>query len=74
MSRVLDEIEAKYARKLATETVSLERHPEVGRAYNVRYVPTLIFVDARGKEVAQEVGYRTLEQVLAIFRKAGVKI
>ena len=74
MSKVLDEINTKYAGRLTTEYVSLEEHPEVARQYDVRYVPTLIFLDANGKEVAQEVGYRPLNQVLQIFKKAGVSI
>lgn len=74
MSKVLEEIDAKYSGKLATEHINLEDNPDIARRYNVRYVPTLIFVDAQGVEVAQEVGYRTLPQVLDIFRKAGVSI
>ena len=74
MEKVLQQIATGHPGKLATEHVYLEEHPEVAQRYGVRYVPTLIFLDADGEEVAQEVGYRTLEEVLAIFRKAGVSI
>ena len=74
MSKVLDEINDKYAGKLAAEKVNVEEHPEMAREYKVRYVPTLLFLDAEGKVVQQEVGYRSLDEVLEIFKKAGVAI
>ena len=51
MSKVLDEINDKYAGKLVAEKVNVEEHPEVAREYKVRYVPTLLFMDAEGKVV-----------------------
>ncbi len=74
MSKVLDEINQKYAGKLVAEKVNVQENPEIAREYNVRYVPTLLFMDAEGKVVQQEVGYRSLEEVLEIFKKAGVVI
>ncbi len=74
MAKVLDEINEKYAGKLAAEKVNVEEHPEMAREYKVRYVPTLLFLDAEGKVVQQEVGYRSLDEVLEIFKKAGVAI
>ena len=74
MAKVLDEINDKYAGKLAAEKVNVEEHPEMAREYKVRYVPTLLFLDAEGKVVRQEVGYRSLDEVLEIFKGAGVAI
>ena len=37
MSKVLDEINDKYAGKLVAEKVNVEEHPEVAREYKVRY-------------------------------------
>ena len=74
MSKVLDEVNDKYAGKLVAEKVDLEKNPEVAREYKVRFLPTLLFLDAEGKVVQQEVGYRSLDEVLEIFKKAGVAI
>ncbi|MBQ7263952.1 MAG: thioredoxin family protein [Synergistaceae bacterium] len=74
MEKVMQQLATGYPGKVMTEHVYLEEHPEVAKQYGVRYVPTLIFLDAHDDEVAKEVGYRTLEEVLAIFRKAGVSI
>ena len=74
MAKVLDEINQKYAGRLAAEKVDVQEHPEIAREYKVRYVPTLLFMDSEGKVVQQEVGYRSLDEVLEIFKKAGVAI
>ncbi|MBQ9565359.1 MAG: thioredoxin family protein [Synergistaceae bacterium] len=74
MTKVLKQIDAQYAGRLATQHVYLEESPELVEKYNIRYVPVLIFVDGKGQEVAQEVGYHSLEQVLSVFKKHGVKI
>ena len=62
------------AGKISTSHIYLEKNPDIAKKYNVRYVPTLIFKDASGEEIAQEVGYRSLNDVLKIFERAGVKI
>lgn len=74
MEKTLKEIDAKYSGKIATSHIYLEDNPDVAKKYNVRYVPTLLFRDASGKTVAQEVGYKDLNGVLAVFRKAGINI
>lgn len=74
MEPVIKDLEEKYKGKLTVEHVYLEEHPEVAKQYNVRYVPTLIYLDAGGKEVAQEVGYKSLDEVLQTFTRAGVKV
>ena len=74
MEPVLEELKTRYKGKVATEHIYLEDHPDVARKYKVRYVPTLIFSDARGKEFAKKIGYKPLEEIIAIFAKGGVRL
>ena len=74
MAKVMKEIDAQYSGKITTAHIYLEDNPDIAQKYKVRYVPTLLFRDASGKVVAQEVGYKSLSEVLAVFRKAGVNI
>ena len=74
MSKVLKQINATYKGKITTTHIYLENNPDIAKKYNVRYVPTLIFRDADGKEIAQEIGYRSLNDVIKIFAKNGVNI
>ena len=74
MAKVLKDINAQYSGKISTSHIYLEDNPDIAKKYNVRYVPMLIFKDASGKERAREVGYKSLNEVIAIFSKAGIKI
>ena len=74
MEKVLKEINTKYAGHISTAHIYLEDNPSIAKKYNVRYVPTLLFRDASGKTIAQEVGYKDINAVLAVFRKAGITI
>ena len=73
MEKVMKEINAKYSGKITTSHIYLEDNPDIAKKYSIRYVPTLLFRDASGKIVAQEVGYKNLDEVFEVFRKAGVK-
>ena len=74
MERTLKELRAKFPGKVSTVHVFLEDNPDIAKKYNVRYVPTLIFKNSDGKDVAQVIGYRTLDDVLKTFSDSGIKI
>ncbi len=74
MMRVLDELKTKYGNSIEASLIYLEEHPDIAKKYDVRYVPMLIFKNANGQEIAREIGYKPLKNVLEVFRKAGVKI
>jgi thiol-disulfide isomerase/thioredoxin len=74
MARTLDELNEHYAGKIAAEKVDLFEHPDIAKAYNVRYVPTLLFTDESGSVFKQDVGYMPVEKVLETFREAGIAI
>lgn len=74
MQKVLGELRKDYADKIATSYIYLEDNPYIAQQYKVRYVPVLIFRDAEGNELAQEIGYRSAAEVLKVFEKAGVSI
>lgn len=73
MLPVLKQIDSQYGVRISTSYVYLEDNLKLAEQYNIRLVPTLIFRDASGKERAREAGYRTLEQILAVFDNAGIK-
>ena len=74
MAKVLEQINSDYKGRIETEHIYLEDNPDVAEEYNVRYVPMLIFRDGTGSEVSRVVGYRSVDDVIKIFREAGVKI
>ena len=72
MSRVMSEIKNQYRGKISTANIYLENNPDIARKYNVRFVPTLIFRDSTGKEIAQEIGYKQADEIIKVFTDAGV--
>ena len=70
MERVLHNAKIQYADKFTTAHIYLEENPAIARKYNVRYVPTLIFRDASGKEIAQKIGFMPLPEVIKVFEEA----
>ena len=72
MSRVLDDLNQKYAGKLTAEKINVMEEQELARKHNVRYVPHLLFVDANGNVVKESVGYMPLDEVVKTFKEAGV--
>jgi thioredoxin 1 len=72
MSRVLDEIKERYAGELNAEKINVQEDRETARQYNVMYVPTLLFVGRDGEILKQDIGYKSLDEVIETFRAAGV--
>ena len=73
MLAVLKQIDSQYGVRISTSHIYLDDNLKLAEKYNIRHVPTLIFRDANGKERAREAGYRTSEQILAVFENAGIK-
>lgn len=70
MERVFHQAKLQYPDKFVTAHIYLEDNPAIARKYNVRYVPTLIFRDASGKEIAQKIGFMPLTEVVKVFESA----
>lgn len=74
MSKVLDEVNAKHGKFLKAEELKVQQNKDLAKKYAVRYVPHLVFADADGKELEQQIGYMPLKDVIKIFEKHGVKV
>lgn len=76
MSKVLDSINEKYSGKLVAQKIdiSLTENREIALKFKARYVPHLLFVDAKGEVFKQEIGFIQESDVLKIFEEAGMNI
>ena len=72
MEKVMKQLRSEYRGKVSTVHVYLEDNPDIAKKYNIRYVPTLIFRDGTGKMIAQQIGYRSLDDVLLTFAESGI--
>lgn len=74
MAPVLDGLRKDYRGKLVVEFVDVWKNPDARRKYKIRMIPTQILYDGKGKELSRHEGYFSREDILAQFRKHGVKL
>lgn len=74
MSKVLDSLNQNYAGKLIGQKIdiSLPENRELAIKYNARYVPHLLFVDAKGEVFKQEIGFMQEKDVIKVFEEDGI--
>ena len=51
---------------IETENINVEEHVEMNIQYNIRKVPTLVFLNSEDKEVKRLTGMATLDQITEI--------
>lgn len=61
MSKVLDEFSKKHGDVIEVKILNARDNAEMSRLYQVRYVPTLVFLDKDGKMIDKRVGYMPLD-------------
>jgi thioredoxin 1 len=71
MKPILDELTAEYAGTLAVEFIDVHAQPAQAAAFNVRVIPTQVFLDASGKELFRHEGFFPKEDILAQWAKLG---
>ena len=68
LQKVLDEVEPKYDKKISFQKVNASvidaAAQEKIKKYNVKSVPTIVFIDKEGNTIAQEVGAMSEETLV----------
>jgi thioredoxin 1 len=73
MAPILEEVGKTYAGRLVVEKLDVQKAPQLGRRWNVRVIPTQVFLDAQGKEVARHEGFLSREALVAQLSRMGLK-
>ncbi len=71
MAPILEELSTEYAGKFVVEFIDVWKAKEKASEYGVRMIPTQIFYDASGKELARHSGFISKEDILAKWRTLG---
>jgi thioredoxin 1 len=74
MAPILVELRQEFAGRLQVDFIDVWKKPAAGRAYGVEVIPTQIFFDASGKELARHVGFISKEDILARWQELGVPL
>jgi thioredoxin 1 len=73
MAPILEEVGKAYAGRLLVEKLDVQKDPTLGRRWKVRVIPTQVFLDAQGKEIARHEGFLEREAILAQLSLMGLK-
>lgn len=60
----------KYGENIAFRTIDVDAENELAQQYNVTSIPTIVFLDADGKEVNRFVGFRGAEEFEQLIKDA----
>lgn len=68
---IVEELKQEYAGQVDIVMVNVDEEAELAQQYEVRVIPTLVFIDAGGNEVERLTGLNTKDKLLERFRAHG---
>lgn len=74
MAPILEELRQDYAKKFEVVFIDVWKNPSSGKEFGIRIIPTQIFFDAAGKELYRHQGFISKEDILAQWKKLGIKL
>jgi len=71
MAPILAELKEEYSGKLIVESIDVGKDPAIARKYQIRIIPTQIFLDPDGKELFRHENFMSKEDILAKWKQLG---
>jgi len=72
MQPILVELRKEYKGQLEAPFWDVRKHPEKAATYDIRVIPTQVFIGADGKEFFRHEGFFPKEDILAKFKEHGI--
>ncbi len=72
MRPVLKELAKEYAGKADILVIDVYRYQNLAKDYKVQLIPTLVFFDAKGKEIYRQMGAMEKDKIVAKLKEVGV--
>ncbi len=66
-----EDVVSAVKEKAVAIKVDVDKHRDLAAHFGIRSIPTVIFIDADGKEVSRFIGYRDADGFLEEFGKIG---
>lgn len=74
MTPILNELEDEYRGKFRIMYIDVWEDRAAGEKYRVKAIPTQIFYNSEGEELCRHVGHLSKKDILAMWKKLGVKL
>lgn len=69
----LDEIRETYGEKVTIRMVNVGKEADLTKRYGVEWIPTLVFIDAKGEIVLKKVGPLGYDEIRGQLSRMGVR-
>jgi thioredoxin 1 len=73
MQPIMKEIAAMFPDRVQVVFYDVWKDPKPGEKYRVQLIPTQVFLDQKGKEIARHVGLFPKEEILELLKKHGIQ-
>ncbi|HOW85738.1 MAG TPA: thioredoxin family protein [Candidatus Aminicenantes bacterium] len=73
MQPIMKEIAAAFPDRVQVVFYDVWKDPAPAEKYGIQLIPTQIFVDQKGKEIARHVGLFPKEEILDLLKKHGIQ-
>jgi len=74
MAPILEELKSNYVGRLDVQFIDVWQNPDAGKPYQIRMIPTQVFIGTNGKEVFRHEGFFSKEDILAKWKELGVNL
>ena len=71
MRPILKDLEKEYAGKAGILVIDVYKYQDLAKEYKVQLIPTLVFFDAKGKEVSRQMGAMEKDKIVAKLKEVG---
>ncbi len=72
MQPIMKDIAKTFSDRVQVIFYDVWKDPEPARKYKIQLIPTQVFVDQKGNEIARHVGLFPKEEILELLKKHGV--
>jgi thioredoxin 1 len=71
MRPILKDLEKEYAGKAGILVIDVYKYQDLAKEYKIQLIPTLVFFDAKGKEVSRQMGAMEKDKIVAKLKEVG---
>ena len=73
MQPIMKEIAAAFSDRVQVVFYDVWKDPAPGEKYGIQLIPTQVFLDQRGKEIARHVGLFPKQEIIDLLKKHGIR-
>lgn len=74
MEQIIHEMQSEYSGSLKIESINAIERQDLVNAYNIKNIPTQVFIGINGKELFRHEGVLSKDDILAKWKELGVTV